>query len=127
MIRILLAEDEEAMRTYLARALENLISNGIRHGRTAVQVVLSGDDETVCLSVADDGPGVSPEDMEHIFERFYRVDKSHSRATGGTGLGLSIVKHAVQLCSGTIELTSKMGEGSTFTVHFPIPEEQENH
>lgn len=56
----------------LARALENLISNGIRHGRTAVQVVLSGDDETVCLSVADDGPGVSPEDREHIFERFYR-------------------------------------------------------
>ncbi|MCD5568319.1 ATP-binding protein, partial [Lactobacillus delbrueckii subsp. lactis] len=71
------------------------------------------------LQVADTGIGIPQEAQNRIFERFYRVDKSHSRKTGGTGLGLSIVKHAVQQCHGTIRLESELGKGSTFTVIFP--------
>ncbi len=107
----------------------NLMDNAIRYNQDpgSVTVQVEKEKEAVVLRVSDTGIGIPEESQARIFERFYRVDKSHSRATGGTGLGLSIVKHAVQLCSGTIELTSKMGEGSTFTVHFPIPEKQENH
>lgn len=107
----------------------NLVDNAIRYnqdpGSVTVQIETKKDEVT--LTVSDTGIGIPEESQVRIFERFYRVDKSHSRATGGTGLGLSIVKHAVQLCNGTIALTSKVGEGSTFTVHFPIPEETANH
>ena len=71
------------------------------------------------VSVADTGIGIAPENRDRIFERFYRVDKSHSRATGGTGLGLSIVKHAIQYLHGRIALDSRPGTGSTFTVSLP--------
>ena len=71
------------------------------------------------LTVADDGIGIAPEDQGRVFERFYRVDKSHSKASGGTGLGLSIVKHAVQYHHGKIDLKSALGKGTTITVTFP--------
>lgn len=73
----------------------------------------------VVLSVKDSGIGIEPEHQAHIFERFYRVDKSHSRATGGTGLGLSIVKHIANIHKATIDLESEVGEGTEIEVHFP--------
>ena len=71
------------------------------------------------VSVADTGIGIAPEHQSRIFERFYRVDKSHSKASGGTGLGLSIVKHAVTYHHGMIDLQSEPGKGTTITVTFP--------
>ncbi|KSV60380.1 sensor histidine kinase [Acetivibrio ethanolgignens] len=72
------------------------------------------------IQVQDTGVGISDEDKGRIFERFYRVDKGRSRKQGGTGLGLSIVKHIVEFCNGTIELSTKVDEGSTFLVRLPI-------
>ena len=73
------------------------------------------------ITVADTGIGIAPEHQGRVFERFYRVDKSHSKASGGTGLGLSIVKHAVQYHHGRIELESTPGTGTTIRVVFPNP------
>ena len=73
------------------------------------------------ITVADTGIGIAPEHQGCVFERFYRVDKSHSKASGGTGLGLSIVKHAVQYHHGRIELESTPGTGTTIRVVFPNP------
>lgn len=99
----------------------NLMDNAIRYnqdpGSVTVQTYM--EDDTCILKVMDTGIGIPEEAQARIFERFYRVDKSHSRATGGTGLGLSIVKHAVQICQGTIRLDSQPGNGSTFTISFP--------
>jgi len=77
----------------------------------------------VRLIVSDTGIGIPPEYQDRVFERFYRVDKSRSKAVGGTGLGLSIVKHAARLHGASIELESEPGRGSTFTVTFPKGEE----
>lgn len=99
----------------------NLIDNAIHYSNenTSITVKTYSGHHTSCISVKDNGIGIPLEDQSRIFERFYRVDKSHSRATGGTGLGLSIVKHAVKKCHGTITLESEPGKGSTFTVIFP--------
>ena len=77
----------------------------------------------VVLSVSDTGIGIAPADQTRVFERFFRVDKSHSKETGGTGLGLSIVKHAVQLHNGQISVQSALGQGTTMTVTFPCATE----
>ena len=74
--------------------------------------------EYTVLIVEDNGIGIPPEDQKRVFERFYRVDKSRSKATGGTGLGLAIVKHIVELHDAKIELTSKVGEGTQIHVVF---------
>ena len=71
------------------------------------------------LVVRDDGIGIPAEDLDRIFERFYRVDKSHSKEVGGTGLGLSIVKHAARIHDAEIRVDSELGKGSLFTVEFP--------
>ena len=99
----------------------NLAENAIKYNREGgwVKVSLSRKEEEVVLCVADNGVGIPEESMAHIFERFYRVDKSHSKASGGTGLGLSIVKHAVQYHHGSIELQSAPGKGTTVRVFFP--------
>ncbi|MDY2720551.1 MAG: ATP-binding protein [Candidatus Faecousia sp.] len=100
--------------------LYNLCDNAIKYNVTggSVDVRISETDWAVTVSVADTGVGIPPEHQQRIFERFYRVDKSHSKASGGTGLGLSIVKHAVQYLGGVIRVESTPGAGSTFTVTF---------
>ena len=98
--------------------LYNLCDNAIKYNVSggSVDVRISETDWAVTVSVADTGVGIPPEHQQRIFERFYRVDKSHSKASGGTGLGLSIVKHAVQYLGGVIRVESTPGAGSTFTV-----------
>ena len=100
----------------------NLIDNAIRYSENDTSILIRTwvEKDQAWLSVQDHGCGIPKESQARIFERFYRVDKSHSRATGGTGLGLSIVKHSVARCHGNITLSSRVKEGSTFTVNFPL-------
>lgn len=95
----------------------NLVDNAIRYGKQGGHVVVHLGD--CFLSVEDDGIGMEEEHLTRIFERFYRIDKSHSRQTGGTGLGLSIVKHIAQNYGAMVNVKSRPGEGSTFSVQFP--------
>ena len=107
----------------LYEVLYNLCDNAIQYNRPGGQVHITVDsDKTECtVTVRDTGIGIAPEYQSRIFERFFRVDKSHSKASGGTGLGLSIVKHAVQYHHGTIELHSTPGQGTVIRLHFPRP------
>lgn len=99
----------------------NLCDNAIKYNREngSVSVEIREETGTVSLSVSDTGIGIPEEHWERIFERFYRVDKSHSKDVGGTGLGLSIVKHAAKLHNAAIEVQSTPGSGTTVTVRFP--------
>lgn len=99
----------------------NLCDNAIKYNRDGgrVDVTVAADADGSSITVADTGIGIAPEHQGRVFERFYRVDKSHSKASGGTGLGLSIVKHAVQYHHGRIELESTPGTGTTIRVVFP--------
>lgn len=100
----------------------NLCDNAIRYNRAGGHVTVRVQPENgyALLEVADDGIGIPEEHQRRVFERFYRVDKSHSRASGGTGLGLSIVKHAAALHHAEIELKSEVGKGTTIAVRFPM-------
>ena len=109
----------DAMR--LEQVATNLIENALKYtdeGHVEVRVLTS--DEEALLRVTDTGIGIPEEAQTHVFERFYRVDKARSRGTGGTGLGLAIVERVVALYNGYVEVESKLGEGSTFTVHLPL-------
>ena len=99
----------------------NLCSNAINYSNKGGQVLVTVRDlpGKAILSVSDEGIGIPAEDLDRIFERFYRVDKSHSKEVGGTGLGLSIVKHAAEIHDAEIRVTSELGRGSVFTVLFP--------
>ena len=105
----------------LEMAISNLIENAINYSpnKTNVVVSLNNVDGLVEIKVKDQGIGISDENIERIFERFYRVDPARSRATGGTGLGLSIVKHIITNHGGDISVWSEEGEGSTFTLRLP--------
>ena len=109
---------------YLERAVANLVDNAIKYtpekGHIRVATKMSGN--LVTIEVSDNGIGVPVEDQPRIFERFYRVDRSRSREMGGTGLGLSIVKHIVQAHGGTTDVTSTVGQGSTFRIKLPLPQ-----
>ena len=105
----------------LEQAATNLIENAIKYtDRGSVMVTVSIAGEEALLSVKDTGIGIPEEAQEHLFERFYRVDKARSRGTGGTGLGLAIAERVITLHGGYIDVKSKLGEGSTFTVHLPL-------
>ncbi len=101
---------------------KNLISNAVQYNRAGgqVRVSLTPRDGRQVLEVTDTGIGIPRQDLQRIFERFYRVDTARSRETGGTGLGLSIVRHAVERHGGSIRVDSLLGEGSTFTVTLPV-------
>jgi two-component system phosphate regulon sensor histidine kinase PhoR len=105
----------------LALALSNLVDNALKYGKEGGRVTLSGRIEgNACfLEVADDGPGISPEHLPRIFERFYRVDKGRSREVGGTGLGLSIAKHIVESHGGILRVESRIGVGTRFILRIP--------
>ena len=112
---ILILEDD------LYQIVYNLIENGIKYNVSggALRVRLSRDEENAYLEVSDTGMGIPEDAIPHLFERFYRVDKARSRQSGGSGLGLSIVRAIVQRSRGEIRVSSKLGEGTTFTVLFP--------
>lgn len=109
------------VRRLLYEVVYNLCDNAIKYNRDGgrVDMTVAADAGGSSITVADTGIGIAPEHQSRVFERFYRVDKSHSKASGGTGLGLSIVKHAVQYHHGRIELESTPGTGTTIRVVFP--------
>lgn len=111
------------VRRLLYEIVYNLCDNAIKYNRDGgrVDITVAHDAGGSSITVADTGIGIAPEHQGRVFERFYRVDKSHSKASGGTGLGLSIVKHAVQYHHGRIELESTPGTGTTIRVVFPNP------
>ena len=106
----------------LEQVLANLVDNAIKYGRAQGRVTIGGkkrDDGRVEIFVQDDGPGIPPESLDRVFERFYRVDKARSREQGGTGLGLSIVKHIVQAHGGEVWVKSEQGKGAAFFFTLP--------
>jgi two-component system sensor histidine kinase BaeS len=109
-------------RDRMMQVVHNLLDNAIRHTPAGGTVTVGLDAGTgeVRLSVADTGPGIPSEEVERIFDRFYRLDPARSRASGGTGLGLAIVKTLVEAHGGRVGVTSRVGEGSTFTVTLPL-------
>lgn len=106
----------------LSLAISNLVENAIKYNRENgwVHVSLNADHKYFFIKVEDSGIGIPEQDVEHIFERFYRVDKSHSREIGGTGLGLAITRSAIIMHRGAIKVYSKEQEGTTFTVRIPL-------
>lgn len=108
----------------LDQVLANLVDNAIKYGRAEGCVTVGGKklaDDRLEIFVRDDGPGIPPESLDRVFERFYRVDKARSRDQGGTGLGLAIVKHIVQAHGGEVRVESELGKGATF--FFTLPTE----
>ncbi|MEU3458270.1 ATP-binding protein [Micromonospora sp. NPDC006766] len=105
----------------LATAVANLVENAINYSGegTTVRVTARATDEHVEVAVADQGIGIAPNEVDRIFERFYRADQARSRATGGTGLGLAIVKHIASNHGGRVDVSSTLGGGSTFTLRLP--------
>ena len=106
----------------LTLAISNLVENAIKYNREEgwVQVSLNADHKYFYVKVADSGMGIPEESLDHIFERFYRVDKSHSREIGGTGLGLAIARNAIVMHRGAVKVHSEEGIGTTFTVRVPL-------
>jgi two-component system phosphate regulon sensor histidine kinase PhoR len=111
----------EAPKEIVMELFYNLCDNAIKYNKQDGQVrVYVGRDRKKCtVSVSDTGIGIAPEHLERVFERFYRVDKSHSKEVGGTGLGLSIVKHDVNYLDGSISIDSKLDEGTEISVTIP--------
>lgn len=105
----------------ITQVFENLLDNALKYTPkgTAIDVAIVLRDKETVVSVRDNGPGIPTEDLPHIFERFYRVDKGRSREKGGTGLGLSIVKHIVQLHGGRVWVESQLGQGTAFFFSLP--------
>ena len=111
----------EAVRTLLEEAVYNVCDNAIKYNRNdgSVSVFLTQTAQEIHIVVKDTGVGIPKEDQDRVFERFYRVDKSHSKEIGGTGLGLSIVKHAVGALKGSVILRSEEGNGTEICMKFP--------
>lgn len=107
----------------LERAVRNLVENAIRHTPAGEQILIRAEVQQgeAIVRVIDAGVGIAPEDLPHLFERFYRVDTARNRAHGGAGLGLSIVKAIVEAHGGTVSVESRLGAGSTFTLRLPVP------
>jgi two-component system, OmpR family, sensor histidine kinase SenX3 len=113
----------------LISAVTNLLENAVKYSEAGdpVEVDATMADGRLCIAVHDHGIGIPARDLERIFERFYRVDRARSRATGGTGLGLSIVRHVAQAHGGDVTVESIEGEGSTFRFRVPLPSSGERN
>jgi signal transduction histidine kinase len=109
-------------RDALKRAVANLLENAVRlaPASSTVRLTIRAEGDRAWIAVADEGPGIAPEDQPRVFDRFWRADKARSRADGGTGLGLAIVRQIVETHEGGIKLQSKVGVGSTFTIWLPL-------
>lgn len=118
-LRLVVAEVDEVKMTLI---MTNLVENAIKYNKEHgwVKVELDADHQFFTFTVSDSGLGIPEDSLTHIYERFYRVDKSHSREIGGTGLGLAITKSAVLMHRGSITVSSVEGEGSSFTVKIPL-------
>ncbi|MDT4992193.1 MAG: two-component system, OmpR family, sensor histidine kinase BaeS, partial [Actinoplanes sp.] len=105
----------------LRQALGNLVANAVRFTPSGGEVTVTGryDGDHILLEVSDTGVGIAPDDLPHVFERFWRADKSRSRSTGGSGLGLAITRHLVEAHGGTATVQSIQGQGSTFRLRLP--------
>lgn len=112
------AVDEVKMTLVISNLVENAIKYNKEHGW--VKVTLDADHQFFTIEVADSGIGIPADSLDHVYERFYRVDKSHSREIGGTGLGLAITRGAILMHRGSIKAVSEEGEGTTFTVKIPL-------
>ena len=115
----------EGVQPVLYDMLYNLCDNAIKynkeHGQVNIQMELTKENpQTVCWTVCDTGIGIPGDEQDRVFERFYRVDKSHSRETGGTGLGLSIVKHGAIIHDATVQVESEEGVGTRITLRIPM-------
>jgi two-component system sensor histidine kinase SenX3 len=125
-VKVTVAAPDETMivlgdERQLVSAVVNLLDNAIKYSEpgSTVELEAGGDRTWAVVAVRDQGIGIPAKDLERIFERFYRVDRARSRETGGTGLGLSIVRHVATNHGGTVEVSSREGEGSTFTLRLP--------
>ena len=114
---IAVAGDERQLVTALANLLDNAVKYSEEGG--AVEIAVRGEPGWVEVDVVDQGPGIPTRDLERVFERFYRVDQGRSRDTGGTGLGLAIVRHVALNHGGDVRVSSREGEGATFTLRLP--------
>jgi two-component system, OmpR family, phosphate regulon sensor histidine kinase PhoR len=114
-----------ADREKIFRVVQNLISNAIKYNKEGgeVNISLKAGKSTITVKVKDDGKGIPPEDLNRIFERFYRVEKSRSREQGGSGLGLAIVKHILEGHKSKISVSSMLGKGSIFSFELPLQKE----
>uniref|UniRef100_I5ASX9 histidine kinase n=1 Tax=Eubacterium cellulosolvens (strain ATCC 43171 / JCM 9499 / 6) TaxID=633697 RepID=I5ASX9_EUBC6 len=113
----------EIDETKLTLAFTNIIENAIKYNKPEggwVRISLNADRKYFYVTIADSGIGIPQDAIDNIFERFYRVDKSHSREIGGTGLGLAITRSAIVMHRGAIRVTSRMGEGTTFSIRIPM-------
>ncbi len=124
-VKINFINDEQIMilcdKDLLSTAISNLLSNAIKYSKTEkIDVILNKNNEKTELIIKDYGTGIATEHLNHIFERFYRVDKTRSRELGGTGLGLSIVKNIIELHKGTITVESELGKGTSFVCEIPM-------
>lgn len=111
-----------ANRALLEQALINLINNALKYSAPDSEIQIRAEQEAdeLCIHIQDQGCGIDPKYHDRLFERFFRVDKARSRELGGTGLGLAIVKHIAKVHGGNISVSSRVGKGSTFTIHLPL-------
>ena len=112
----------EVDETKFSLAVQNLVENAVKYNNPGgyVHVSLNSDHRYFYIHVEDNGLGIPEESIPHIFERFYRADKSHSREIGGTGLGLSITQNVIRMHKGEIKVSSRLGEGTRFVVRVPL-------
>ncbi|MBN2308581.1 MAG: ATP-binding protein, partial [Candidatus Hydrogenedentes bacterium] len=109
------------------QAVSNLVDNAVKYSEAnqEVRVTAAQDEDAIVIRVIDHGAGIPAEHIPRLFERFYRVDKARSRNLGGTGLGLSIVRHIVLVHGGRVDVASRPGKGSTFSIYLPREQAEE--